>query len=248
MLSLSLLPRYIINLGIFSGIKTFIRVEAISNERIYLRDYRFPFYLRPGTTDRNVFREVFLFREYNFNIDEAPAIIIDAGANIGLASIFFKTRFPNAAIYAIEPDSSNFKILQQNTAPYTGIKAIQSAVWSSDVYLKIKNKDENAWAFEVQESTEQESGSFPAVCIKTLMEQNVIERIDLLKLDIEGSERELFSTNYEYWLPRTKIIVIELHDWMKEGCSRSFFRAISNYRFKVSVYGGMLLLSNLDLE
>jgi FkbM family methyltransferase len=248
MLSLSLLPRYIISLGIFSGLKTFIRVEVTGRGKIYLRDYRFPFYLRYGTTDRNVFREVFLFKEYNFKVDGEPSTIIDAGANIGLASIFFKTRFPKANIYAIEPDTANFKTLIQNLKPYNDIKAIQSAVWSSDAYLKIKNKNENAWAFEVQESTAKEPDSFPAISIKTLMEQNAIERIDLLKLDIEGSEKEVFSSNYEYWLPRTKVIIIELHDWIKEGCSRSFFKTIANYRFKVSVYGGMLLLSNLDLD
>jgi FkbM family methyltransferase len=204
--------------------------------------------MRPGTTDRQVFREVFLFKEYNFPLDHKPSVIIDAGANIGLATIFFKTRFPEAIVYAIEPDSGNFAVLIQNAKAFMGTHVLHSALWRNDSYLRIKDKRENAWAFQVEECRQETPDSLSAISIETLMKNNNITQIDLLKLDIEGAEKDVFTSNYEYWLPRTRVIIIELHDWMKEGCSREFFRAIINYRFRVSIYAGMLLLHNIDLD
>lgn len=248
MASLALLPRYIISLGLWSGCKTFLKVEVLQSAHIHLAGYKFPIHLRPGTTDRQVFREVFLFKEYNFSLTKNPSVIIDAGANIGLATVFFKTRFPDARVYAIEPDSKNFSVLTQNTKEYINTHPIHSALWKNDSYLRIKDKNENAWAFQVEECAAEATDSFSAISIETLMKKNGIAHIDLLKLDIEGAEKDLFASNYEYWLPRTKVIIIELHDWMKEGCSREFFRAIINYRFRVSIYAGMLLLHNIDLD
>jgi FkbM family methyltransferase len=248
MASLALLPRYIISLGLWSGCKTFLKVEVLQSASIYLAGYKFPIHLRPGTTDRQVFREVFLFKEYNFPLSQNPSVIVDAGANIGLATVFFKIRFPDASIYAVEPDSKNFSVLAQNANVYANTHPIQSALWRNDSYLRIKDKNEHAWAFQVEECTAANADSFSAISIETLMKKNGISQIDLLKLDIEGAEKDLFASNYEYWLPKTKVIIIELHDWMKEGCSREFFKAIVNYRFRVSIYAGMLLLHNIDLD
>ena len=248
MVSLALLPRYIISMGVWPGCKAFLKVEVLQAERTHFAGYRFPIHMRPGTTDRQVFREVFLFKEYNFPLNYKPSVIIDAGANIGLATIFFKNRFPDAIVYAIEPDSKNFSVLSRNTKVYLNAHPIHSALWMNDSYLRIKDKNENAWAFQVEECSDKDPDSFSAISIETLMKSNGITRIDLLKLDIEGAEKDVFASNYEYWLPRTKVIIIELHDWMKEGCSREFFRAIINYRFRVSVYAGMLLLHNIELD
>ena len=69
-------------------------------------------------------------------------------------------------------------------------------------------------------------------------------KIDILKLDIEGSEKELFETNFEDWLPKTKILIIELHDAMKTGCSKSVFNAISKYDFSFSIKGENIIFTN----
>jgi hypothetical protein len=53
--------------------------------------------------------------------------------------------------------------------------------------------------------------------------------IDLLKIDIEGAEAELFSTNYESWLPKTRVIVIELHD---ANCTKIVKTVLSQYNFR----------------
>src|SRR5690349_12598508 len=110
--SLKLLPRYIKNLGLFSGMMTFLNVEFFQKSEFRFRGYAHKIFLRPSTTDRKVFREIFLFNAYGFQIDP-PKIIVDGGANIGLSSIFFATRFPAAKIYAIEPEQTNFDVLMK---------------------------------------------------------------------------------------------------------------------------------------
>ena len=82
---------------------------------------------------------------------------------------------------------------------------------------EVKNKNE----YEINGISMEE-------CVK-LMRRN---KIDLLKLDIEGSEKELFSTGYEKWLDKVNIIILELHEKMRAGATESFYNAIKNYDFK----------------
>ena len=81
------------------------------------------------------------------------------------------------------------------------------------------------------------------------MEVAGLEQIDLLKLDIETAERELFSKNYQAWLPKTKAIVIELHDWITPGCSKPFFKAINECfdTYSYSSRGENTIIVNQDL-
>jgi hypothetical protein len=73
------------------------------------------------------------------------------------------------------------------------------------------------------------------------MRQHQCEKIDILKIDIEGSEKELFESDYETWLPKVTTLIIELHDRMREGSSLSFFRALTKYNFRLAVKGENLI-------
>src|ERR1051326_8504661 len=66
-------------------------------------------YLRTGTSDLPVFRQIFIDEEYNFQIPFQPSVIFDLGANVGFASIYFANKFPNARIIAVEPEISNYR-------------------------------------------------------------------------------------------------------------------------------------------
>jgi hypothetical protein len=70
--------------------------------------------------------------------------------------------------------------------------------------------------------------------------------IDVLKLDIESSEKELFSQNFEPWLAKTKMIIIELHDSMKAGCAKQFFEAVNKVfpNYDLSIKGENVILVN----
>ena len=78
-----------------------------------------PFKLRVPSTDVLTYMQVFLDNEYDFRAVERPQVIVDAGANIGLASILFANRYPQAEFLAIEPEHDNFNLLADNVAPIT---------------------------------------------------------------------------------------------------------------------------------
>ena len=243
-IQINLLPRYLKNWGI-AGMIAFLKVEITGNSSISIKGVSHALHLRKGTSDREVFHEVFLFRSYDLAWED-PKIIVDGGGNIGLTSIFFAEKFKNATIFSVEPSDSNFQILEKNIKNYNSIIPIHSALWNKDAYLKVKNKDEAPWAINVEECPADHPDAFQAISIATLMKEKGIDYIDILKLDIEAAERELFSDNYDYWITRTKCILIELHDWSKKGASKKVFKAISEYSFSTKILNGMLQLTNTD--
>jgi FkbM family methyltransferase len=244
---LRLLPRYLLNLGFIQGGWTFIQAELLRRERVRMNKFPQPIHLRQGSTDLLVFREVILFKSYELPLKNL-SVIIDGGANIGLTSLCFADNYPQAKIWSVEPDVINFEVLKRNTGHLNQITHICSALWNKVSFLRINGTLGDEWAYFVEECKDGDEGSFKAITIGSIIEQFKIQRIDLLKLDIEGAEREVFSDDYDFWIKRTKHILIELHDWMKPDCSKIIFRTLSKYNFTTSIFNGMLLFTNRDLE
>jgi len=109
-----------------------------------------PVVCRAGTSDFSVLRQIFVDDELGFELSQPPANIIDAGANIGLASIRFAERWPDANIHAIELDPANFEVLQRNVAPYRGITPHLAALWGNDGQVAVDNPGEAAWALRAR--------------------------------------------------------------------------------------------------
>lgn len=182
--------------------------------------------LRRHTSDVAAFEQVFIEDEYEVDFgDCSPQFIVDGGANIGCASIFFAQKFPQATVVAIEPEWSNFKLLQDNVSRLPNVKALKAAIWNVDGHVEIQNPSADNWGFQVQQSTPQSSSTVHALTIPSIMKIAKTERIDILKLDIEGAEKEIFDETSVQWLDQVGIIIIELHDWLKPGCSDALFTA-----------------------
>jgi FkbM family methyltransferase len=193
--------------------------------------------VRPRTSDRRTFHKIFLDHEYGFGMSGSPELIIDAGANVGYASVYFARRFPGARIVAIEPDQTNFALLERNTRSYPTVKALRQGVWTHPAQLVIENPDDASWAFRVREAGADEDG-FAATSIGEILETSGRDHIDLLKLDVEGTEYELFaSPEADAWLSRTHTLVAELHEGIKPGTEALFEAAMRRHRFEVSRLG-----------
>ena len=215
-------------------------------KKVWLPGIKYSFNVRKGTTDTSTFRQVFKEDQYRFDLENISTII-DAGANIGLASIVFGNKFPEAQISAIEPDKRNFELMQQNVTPY-GVKTFLAGVWNKTSNLEVRDYGHGEWAYRVEEVDQPSENSISAISIKDVMDQSGFDHIDLLKVDIEGSEREVFAEGYESWLPKTRYIIIELHDRMREGASTSVFKAISHYNFSFQNRREILLFTNQDFS
>ena len=74
--------------------------------------------LRFSTTDVAVYDQVFVQNGFGFDLPFNPTVIVDAGANCGISPVYFALRVPNAKIIALEPEPSNFAILQKMRAGF----------------------------------------------------------------------------------------------------------------------------------
>ena len=83
------------------------------------------------------------------------------------------------------------------------------------------------WAFKVEEIEGETKEGIKSMTLNSILENSGFQEIDILKIDIEGSEKELFSKNTE-WLDKVKIIVLELHDRLIPGCSDAVYEAIDS--------------------
>ena len=101
-----------------NGFKLFLSTLSKKNSLFYAKAsfLKKPFVLRDNKSDKPIFFQVFYEKQYDlYGIDFPDAKkIIDGGANIGCASVYFSLRFPNAEILAIEPEKNNFELLKKN--------------------------------------------------------------------------------------------------------------------------------------
>lgn len=203
--------------------------------------------LRRDTTDKATFFQVFLKRQYSMRFPIIPQVVIDGGANIGLFTLMIKNKFPCATIICIEPDPENFLMLQKNLVSYPNVFFENSGLWKNDGFLKIYDKhNKGKSAITVEEDP---NGEIKGITIDAIMNKYAFDHIDILKLDIEGSEKYIFSDNFQSWLSKTKIIMIELHDQIEAGCSKAFFQAL-NHTIKSYSYsncGETVIIINNDL-
>ena len=191
---------------------------------------RAPFYLRVPSSDAKVFRQVLIDGEYG-DIPRLSKVtaIIDAGANTGITSCFFASRYPDAKIVALEPESGNFAMLKKNAAPYANIKAERAALWHEETTLRLSDPGLGEWGFITGEKGEGETA--PALTVDGVMKKHGIERASILKVDIEGAEREVFA-NPAAWLERADMIVVETHDRLKPGCEATVAAALKGFSLR----------------
>ena len=230
-----------------------------------------PVLVRPDTTDVGTARTILERLCYDFSKmwelryfpdsylnNFKPQFIIDGGANAGYASIFFATKYPDAKkILAIEPDAENFEMLQCNTQHYPNVEPIHGALWNRETDLSIGHGEihKGTDAFMTSEvempapPPEKISETTRGITIGKILRESGFKYIDILKLDIEGAEKEIFSEegNYQEWLPFVKVLIIELHDRMKRDCSHNFFRAVSWYKSFFVHSGENLIFIREDL-
>ena len=242
------LLKFIRSFGVWDGVPLYLHFYTGRVKNIKVPGIKHPVSLRPKSSDIPTFDQVFLNNQYNLKPIQKPKVIIDGGANIGLFAIKMKNLFPETKVICIEPDPENFQMTQKNLSPYTDVFFENSGIWFKDTKLKVYDKyNSGKWGMVVEEDVV--AGNINAISLNSLFEKYAIDYVDVLKLDIETSEKQLFSENYEIWLPKVKTIIIELHDWIEPGCSKPFFVAINKClnHYNYTHFGENVIITNLDI-
>jgi FkbM family methyltransferase len=205
---------------------------------------RHPLLCRSRSSDLACFGQIFLERDFRRAMDGLPNVrfIVDCGANVGYASAWLLSRYPDARLVALEPDPDNCTILRRNLGAYGGRAQVrQSAVWSACSRLSLVRsgfRDSLDWSRHVRAAAPDDPGDVEAVDLATVMRESGVDQIDLLKIDIEGAEAEVFAGDVRPWLGRVMALSIELHD---ERCRETFLRATAGENFEFSQYGELTI-------
>ncbi len=214
--------------------------------------------IRGGTSsDVMVVSQVFYNKEYEPVVQEITkwqqqnkiAFIIDAGANAGYTTCYLKAFFPAATVVAIEPDSDNAKQIRKNFLQnnFSDLTLIEGGLWPKDSWLELKNdfRDGKDWSFYVVESNVETN--LKGYSFDSLLKQFDRSTIDLLKIDIEGGEKELFShpAMMDTVLQKTKFLAIEIHD--ETGIRDTIYEALKRNGFEWFNQGELTIATNKNI-
>ncbi len=186
---------------------------ATRQVNIAWRNGEFPFHCYDSPGSITVSREIFAGHTYK----PVPAVrdvrlIVDVGANIGAAAIYFHTQYPAARVVAVEPSSAAFDLLARNAARFPAIGIHRTALYDrkARMPLHVGNMDSitNSFANSVlagkgSEMLELEEAS-------AFFERENLTRADILKLDTEGCEWPIL-TSLRPWLGNFRVIYLEYH-------------------------------------
>jgi FkbM family methyltransferase len=223
--------------------KRIAKIEKINDKnlgekvlKIYLKKYDHPIYLRNDTSDVPTYREIFEDFEYDIVVDYTPEVIIDAGSNIGLSAIYFAEKFPQCKIIAIEPESGNFNLLLKNIENYHNIHAVQAALWDKNGMIELLDIGTGNSGFMTGMTIEEgerimSQASYvksvkslhyvKSITIEYVMKEYNLKKIDILKIDVEGAEKEIFESCND-WINIPNSVLIEFHERKKKGCKEAF--------------------------
>lgn len=198
------------------------------------KNIKYPIFLRHPSSDLLAYKQVYESPSYTFELDFVPNIIVDAGANIGLTSVYFANKYPNAKIISIEPEKNNFELLKKNVSNYENIIALNAALWNENKEVDIVDPHLGSWGFQVENNSGNSIQKINTFTVDKIMEMFDLPKINLLKIDIEGAEKEIFE-NPSAWINKVDVIAIELHERLKSGCNRSFYKGTDGYFAKEKV-------------
>lgn len=186
-------------------------------------------YFRPTASDLHVLREVFVHRVYDYPyLDVVGSVrrVLDLGSNIGVSCLYFNLRFPQAELVCVEPVPENVRVLthnaRSNRLPWRiEAMAVGAAAGEADLYAS------RWWAScsttktvaEARTALPHRPESFlggwvtqvPATTVDDLLDRAGWDTVDIVKMDVEGAEREVLLDVAPRWLKRAEALVVDIH-------------------------------------
>jgi FkbM family methyltransferase len=166
---------------------------------------------------RLLYSEIFARQIYHFSSSKRNPIVLDCGANIGMATFFFKSLYPEAQITAFEPDPVTFKVLQHNISSnrLEDVAVHNVALASEESHIPFYVPESGSLMMSaVSGRSTGKAIDVPAQRLSSF----IVGEVDLLKLDIEGMEgpvlQELVATGK---LSLVREAIIEVHHNLPKG-------------------------------
>jgi FkbM family methyltransferase len=235
------------------------RISRKAEISVWLPDGR-AIVVRPRDSDFETVRQVFRDEEYGRIPDQLRIgllrvyqdilssgkvpLIIDAGANIGAATLWFRDIFSDAAIVAIEPDPANAAIARQNLSNCEGVTLLEAAIGGETGHVSLVSP---GVSYAVQ--TRRSDDGCPVLTIGQVVAGLENACLFMVKVDIEGFERDLFGSNTG-WMDEVTAVYVEPHEWMRPGerTSSNFQREFGKRDFAIFLAGENLVYMRNPLQ
>jgi len=205
----------------------------------------FKVYFRNEDELSRIKKEVFVDEEYEFTSLSKKPFIIDCGSHIGLSILYFKNLYPQAEILGFEPNPENFKILQKNIKvnKLSRVRLVNAALFHKNgrgiLRVSFEEKDPWTWGDTVINNMWGDEDDNKKIRVKTVRLSDYINKpVDLLKLDIEGSEQKVLE-EIEGKLHFVKQINMEFHGTPTAANKNSYGvikKLLKNQLFRIKTY------------
>lgn len=155
-----------------------------------------------------------------------------------MASRYFSTKFQQARIFAIEPDPKTVAICRLNTEMVSHVEVCEAAIGAESGNVAVESFEGHSWATRTHRSNE----GLGIITVPDIVSRVPKGELFIVKVDIEGFEADLFSSNTE-WIDDAFVIAVEPHDWMfpERGTSQSLQCAMSSRGRDLIVSGENLI-------
>jgi len=145
-----------------------------------------------------LFRDIFVRNTYYFYTQKIEPTIIDAGANIGMVTLYYKVLYPKAKILAFEPSPETFEILKDNVENnnLNDITIFNTAISDNNSstmeFFHHGSVQGNTGSSVIKDIVLSKSKKIGRIQVKnSKLSRYITQPVDMLKLDIEGMESEV---------------------------------------------------------
>lgn len=183
-----------------------------NKEGFFLVDNEYTIYSHNKGCIERAYKHIFSRHIYDFNATTDSPTIIDAGANIGLGVLYWKRKYPNCKIIAFEPSIEVYKSLVKNVERnhLKNVTCINKALADKETKLLFSTNEIISGSL-VLEKNLQNTYEVETIMLAPYLQ----EKIDLLKIDIEGAERLIYNDIKEN-LSNINNVFLEYHSFTTE--------------------------------
>lgn len=218
--------------------------QSIEKGRIKVGNFSISFQNRDSA--QQTIEEIFNEESYQFKTINKNPFIIDAGSNIGIAALYFKTCYPESKILCFEPDPNAFKELQNNmlTNCVEGVTLINAAITQKegqvDFFGELSGDTPDTRGNSIIKDWGMQRVTSTSITVKGVNLSNYIDQpVDFLKLDIEGAEqqviKELISSEKIKWIQEMAIEIHQSNNFINLNNVSNIKSDLIEFNFKTEV-------------